>query len=102
MFGGFLSGVISDRFGLLNTGRFTLLFYLLSAIANFAAIYYEVYEFVCFVGFMWGCCYYFFEGWIYVAILKLYSGRLEGFSINKQLHCVAFAAFQAIVLGTDN
>jgi len=51
---------------------------------------------------MWGCCYYFFEGWIYVAILKLYSGKLEGFSINKQLHCVAFAAFQAIVLSTDN
>jgi len=43
MCGGFLSGVISDRFGLLNTGRFTLLFYFLSAIANFAGIYYGVY-----------------------------------------------------------
>ena len=102
MCGGFLSGVISDRFGLLNAGRFTIFFYFLSSVATFAAIYYGVYEFVCFVGFLWGCCYYFFEGWIYVAILKLYSGKLEGFSINKQLHCVAFAAFQAMVLSTDN
>lgn len=72
MSGGYLSGVLSDRFGLLDTGRFTLSFYILSAVATFVAIYYPVYEFVCFVGFMWGCCYYFFEGWIYVAILKLY------------------------------
>lgn len=40
MCGGLLSGVICDRIGLLNTGRFTLLFYFLSASANFIAIYY--------------------------------------------------------------
>lgn len=60
MCGGFLSGAISDRFGLLNTGRFTLGYYVLSAIATFAAIYYGMYWFVCFVGFLWGSCYYFF------------------------------------------
>jgi hypothetical protein len=60
MCGGFLSGVISDWFGLLNTGRFTLFFYFLSAVATFAAIYDGSYEFVCLVGFMWGCSYYFF------------------------------------------
>lgn len=76
MCGGFLSGVISDRFGLLNTGRFTLFYYIFSALATFTAIYYNAYWFVCFVGFLWGSAYYFFEGWIYVAILKLYAGRL--------------------------
>jgi len=76
MCGGFLSGVISDRFGLLNTGRFTLGYYFLCAVATFAAIYYGEYWFVCLVGWLWGSAYYFFEGWIYVAILKLYNGRL--------------------------
>ncbi len=60
MCGGFLSGVICDRFGLLNAGRFILFFYFLSAVATFTAIYEGFYEFVCFVGFMWGCAYYFF------------------------------------------
>lgn len=60
MCGGYLSGFISDKFGLLNTGRFTLVFYLLSAVITFIAIYYESYWFVCLVGFMWGCSYYFF------------------------------------------
>jgi hypothetical protein len=102
MCGGFLSGVISDRFGLHNTGRFTIFYYFLSAVVTFIAIYFDAFEFVCFVGFLWGSSYYFFEGWIYVAILKLFGGRLEAFSINKQLHCVSFAIFQTIVLVTNN
>jgi hypothetical protein len=102
MIGGFFSGLVSDKLGLLSTGRLTLFYYFLCAVTTFAAIYYGTFWFVCLVGFLWGSAYYLFEGWIYVAILKLYKGRLEAFSINKQLHCVSFAFFQAIVLGTDN
>lgn len=60
MCGGLLSGVVSDRFGLLSTGRFTLMYYFLCAVATFAAIYYGAYWFVCLVGFLWGSAYYLF------------------------------------------
>ncbi len=102
MLGGFVSGGICDKFGLLNSGKFYLFFVFICAVTTSSAMYYEIYELVCFVGFLWGCTYYFIEGWIYVAILKVYSGKLEAFSINKQLHCLSFASFQTMVLLTEN
>jgi hypothetical protein len=41
MLGGLSGGFISDKIGLLNAGRFTLGCYLLCAILNFTAIYYN-------------------------------------------------------------
>jgi predicted MFS family arabinose efflux permease len=58
--GGFFGGMISDKFGLLKTGRSILLFYLFSAICSFIAIYINLYEMACFIGFLWGCSYYLF------------------------------------------
>jgi predicted MFS family arabinose efflux permease len=43
MCGGFLSGIISDKMGLLNAGRFTLFYYFLCAVATFIAIYHGIY-----------------------------------------------------------
>lgn len=100
--GGFLGGIISDKFGLLKTGRFVLGFYFVSAVFTFVAIYANMYEMACFIGFMWGCAYYFFEAWINVAILKLYDGKLEAFSVNKQVHSITIVLFQVVILATNN
>jgi len=43
MCGSLLSGVISDKFGLLNTGRFILSYYFICSVATFIAIYYGSY-----------------------------------------------------------
>ena len=74
--GGYLGGIITDKFGLLNIGRFILTFYIFCAVSTFYGIYANLYEFACFIGFLWGCAYYLFESWINVAILKLHDGRL--------------------------
>lgn len=42
----------------------------------------------------------FVEGWVYIIISKHFDGRLEAFSINKQLHSVFFVIFQIFVLAS--
>lgn len=74
--GGYFGGTISDWLGLLKTGRFIIFFYLVAATTTYIAVDGNQYWFVCLVGLLWGASYYLFECWIYVAILKLYDGKL--------------------------
>jgi len=74
IFGGYLSGIISDKIKLRKTGLLMLIFFLLSCGLTFITTKVSSYPLVCILGFSWGYSLYFLEGWMSVVILKIYDG----------------------------
>jgi predicted MFS family arabinose efflux permease len=102
--GGYFSGYLSDKvtppqLGVLGF-MFIILSLLLTLLANYLSL--ETIGYPCFLGFLWGVCVYFLEGWIFVCCAKVYEGRIETFAIVKQVHSISFIIFQIYMIIVSN
>jgi len=102
VFGGYLCGVSSDKFGTFQSGKMSLALWILSCGAFVIAISWPSIWLAQIASFLWGFSMYFLEGWISIAISVNYQGLPQAFSVNKQFNAFFFIVSQIAVFATDN
>ena len=100
--GGYICGIVADKFGAINSGRSAIVFWLASIGCFVLALKIETLQMAFIAAFMWGFALFYVQGWMYIACSRQYEGKTEAFSINKQLHSLFYLCFQIAVFSTDN
>lgn len=101
IFGGIISGYMSDLIQTRNTGNLAIIIVLVVSVISVGQDQIKGKEFGYICAFLWGVARQFMEGWLYVACSRNYNGTLESYANMKQLHSFSFCIYQLIAIITN-